>query len=248
MKKKYGLIGYPLKHSFSQKFFTNKFLVENIDAEYLNFEIPSIDEFTSIIKDNADLVGLNVTIPYKEAVMPFLDRIDDEAKRIGAINVIKIEREKDQTMLTGYNSDIVGFQYSISPLIEPHHKKALILGTGGASKAVIEGLKNIGIESTHVSRGKKQENTFLYSELTEEIFKEYTVIVNSSPVGTFPNIDEYPDIPYQYITEKHLLYDLVYNPSQTTFLKKGAEQGAIIKNGAEMLELQAIEAWDTWNK
>lgn len=248
MKKKYGLIGYPLKHSFSQKFFTNKFLVENIDAEYLNFEIPSIDEFTSIIKDNADLIGLNVTIPYKEAVMPFLNRIDDEAKRIGAINVIKIEREKDQTILTGYNSDIVGFQNSISPLIKPHHKKALILGTGGASKAVIEGLKNIGIESTYVSRGKKQENTVLYSELTEEIFKEYTVIVNSSPVGTFPNIDEYPDIPYQYITEKHLLYDLVYNPSQTTFLKKGAEQRATIKNGAEMLELQAIEAWNIWNK
>lgn len=246
--KTYGLIGYPLKHSFSYRFFGEKFSKEKIDAQYLNFEIAHIDRLTDIIKEYTKLQGLNVTIPYKEQVIPFLDELDPTAAAIGAINVIKITRDGEKIYLKGFNSDYIGFRNSISPLIIPEiHRKALILGTGGASKAVEYGLKDLGLETQYVSRSPK-EGIITYNELSQEIIEEHTVIVNASPVGTFPNIEEYPDIPYQFISKNHLLYDLVYNPPITKFLDLGKRQGARIKNGEEMLELQAIAAWHIWNE
>lgn len=246
--KKYGLIGYPLGHSFSRNFFNEKFSSENIDAEYVNFEIPNITEVSSVIKSNPTLHGLNVTIPYKEQIMDYLDEIDGDAKEIGAVNVVKIERVKGKTKLTGYNSDIIGFTRSIESLIEPHHKKALILGTGGSSKAIKHGLEKLGLETKFVSRSKKNEDTLTYNELTPEIMSEYKVIVNCTPVGMYPKADECPDIPYDFITPEHLLYDLLYNPNTTLFMKKGSDKGAIVKNGLEMLLLQAFASWDIWNK
>lgn len=245
--KKYGLIGYPLGHSFSKNFFNEKFHSEDIKAEYVNFEIPNINEFTSVLVDNPNLAGLNVTIPYKEQVIPFLDELDPDAKAIGAVNVIKIIREKGKTKLVGYNSDIIGFIQSIEPLLESQHKKALILGTGGASKAIFHGLKKLGLEAKFVSR-KAQEGMLTYQELTPAIMEEYKVIVNCTPVGMYPRADEFPDIPYECLTPNHLLYDLLYNPDTTLFMKKGADKGAVVKNGLEMLLLQAFGAWDIWNK
>lgn len=244
----FGLIGYPLKHSFSYRFFNEKFTLENISAEYLNFEIPSITDFPNIIESNNNLNGLNVTIPYKEQVIPFLDELDPVAQAIGAVNVIKIIRKDDNTVrLKGYNSDYIGFRDSIAELINPQiHKQAFILGTGGASKAVEYGLKDLNIKSVYVSRSAKN-GALTYGDLDEKIMSEYQIIVNSSPLGTYPNVDECPDIPYNLITEKHLLYDLVYNPPLTKFLALGKANGAKIKNGAEMLELQALAAWKVWN-
>jgi len=243
----YGLIGNPLKHSFSQGFFNDKFRAENIDATYDNFEIPEIEDLKTIIKNNPQLKGLNVTIPYKEQVIPFLDQLSENAKLIGAVNVIKIERiKKDKTKLTGYNSDIIGFMNSIEPLLQPRHKQALILGTGGSAKAVYYGLKQLEIEGTYVSRKKTSSTVLTYSELNEEILKSNMVIVNCTPVGMWPNVDDCPIIPYHLITEEHLLYDLLYNPNETLFMKKGKEQGAKVKNGLEMLLLQAFASWDFW--
>ena len=242
---KYGLIGYPLKHSFSKGYFNEKFAAESTDAEYINFEIPSIKEFKSIIKNNPELKGLNVTIPYKEQVIPYLDNLSENAKLIGAVNVIKIDRIKGKVKLTGFNSDIIGFQQSIEPLI-PSHQQALILGTGGAAKAVFYGLKQLGIVSTYVSREKTSEYVLLYEELTTEIMNAHTIIVNCTPVGMWPNVDECPDIPYEHITDRHLLYDLLYNPNETLFMKRGKERGAIVKNGLEMLLLQAFAGWEFW--
>ena len=275
----YGLIGYPLGHSFSRKFFTEKFEKEEIDAQYLNFEIPSIEEFPEIIKNNPELRGLNVTIPYKQQVMQYLDEISEEAKAIGAVNVVRIERPSPQpspimgreTMrnagnkpdglpikgdmseglrgsLIGYNSDVIGFVESIKPLLKPHHKKALILGTGGASKAIRYGLeKKLGMKTLFVSRSAR-EGMITYEEVTAEVLKEYEVIVNCSPVGMYPHVDECPALPYEAMNENNLLYDLVYNPLETLFMKKGAEQGATVKNGLEMLHLQAIASWKFWEK
>lgn len=245
--KVFGLIGFPLKHSFSYRFFGDKFNKENIDATYLNFEIPKIEDFKEIIKQKG-LIGLNVTIPYKEQVIPFLDDIDPTAKQIGAVNVIKVINKDKKIYTKGYNSDYIGFRNSIADLIKPEiHKKALILGTGGASKAVEYGLKDLGIESTYVSRTQK-DGMLTYDQLNADTLKEHTVIVNASPVGTFPDVEECPQIPYQLLGKNHLLYDLVYNPPLTKFLELGKANGASIKNGAEMLELQAIAAWDIWNK
>lgn len=245
--KKYGLIGYPLGHSFSKNYFNEKFYSEDIDAEYVNFEIPSVDLLLSIIRNNQNLTGLNVTIPYKEKVISYIDKLDDDAQKIGAVNVIKIVREADKTNLIGYNSDILGFTGSIEQLLKPHHKKALILGTGGASKAIFYGLNKLGIESKFVSR-KKHENMFTYEDLNKEIMDEYTVIVNCTPVGMYPHENECPNIPYEFINSNHLLYDLLYNPDTTLFMKKGSEKGATTKNGLEMLLLQADAAWNIWNK
>jgi len=246
---KYGLIGYPLKHSFSRIYFNEKFESENIDAEYVNFEIEDISAFKRIIDGNPNLCGMNVTIPYKEQVIPYLDELDPAtAKRIGAVNVIKVIREGKKTKLVGYNSDILGFTRSIEPYLLPEHKKALILGTGGASKAVLCGLEDLGVESTFVSRTKKNKNVLTYEELTPEVMAEHLVIVNCTPVGMYPNVDVCPNIPYELLTPKHLLYDLLYNPDETLFMKKGAAQGAVVKNGLEMLLLQAFEAWGIWNK
>ena len=239
----YGLIGYPLGHSFSRKFFTEKFEKEGTDAQYLNFEIPSIEEFPNIIKNSSTLRGLNVTIPYKQQVMQHLDEISKEAKAIGAVNVVKVSKEG----LIGYNSDIIGFVNSIRPLLKPHHKKALILGTGGASKAIHYGLEEkLGMETLFVSRTARQ-GMITYEEVTTEVLKEYEIIVNCSPAGMFPHVDECPALPYEDMNERHLLYDLVYNPLETLFMKKGATMGACVKNGLEMLHLQALESWRIWN-
>ena len=246
--EKYGLIGYPLKHSFSKGYFNEKFEAENIDAEYVNFEIPTIEEFKDVITENANLKGLNVTIPYKEQVIPFLDGLSPDAESIGAVNVIKFNRDsKGKLQLIGYNSDIIGFTESIQPLLTPSHKKALILGTGGASKAVFHGLKKLGIESKYVSRTARV-GMFTYKELTKEIIEEYTVIVNCTPVGMYPHVDECPAIPYEFITHNHLLYDLLYNPNTTLFMMKGEAKGAVTKNGLEMLLLQAFAAWEIWQR
>ena len=246
---KYGLIGYPLKHSFSRNYFNEKFASENIDAEYVNFEIEDIAAFKRIIDGNPNLRGMNVTIPYKEQVIPYLDGLDPAtAQRIGAVNVIKIIRKGRKVQLIGYNSDILGFSHSIEPFLQPIHKKALILGTGGASKAVFCGLEDLGVKSTFVSRTKKGPNLLTYDELTPEIMAEHLVIVNCTPVGMYPKVDFCPEIPYECLTPDHLLYDLLYNPDETLFMKKGAEQGATVKNGLEMLLLQAFESWQIWHK
>ncbi|MDR0939431.1 MAG: shikimate dehydrogenase [Mediterranea sp.] len=247
--EKYGLIGYPLRHSFSVNFFNEKFRSENIDAEYVNFEIPSINEFMKVISENLNLQGLNVTIPYKEQVIRFLDELDHDTTKIGAVNVIKIIRpKKGRVKLVGFNSDIIGFTQSIQPLLRPHHQKALILGTGGSSKAIYHGLDNLGIKSTFVSRTHKADGVLTYEELTPEVMEEHTVIVNCTPVGMYPKENFCPNIPYELITPKHLLYDLLYNPDITLFMKKGEARGAEVKNGLEMLLLQAFAAWEIWHR
>ncbi|MDD2298791.1 MAG: shikimate dehydrogenase [Fermentimonas sp.] len=250
----YGLIGFPLKHSFSAGFFTDKFRKENIDAEYLNFEIEDILDIRRVILFNQRLKGLNVTIPYKEKVKPFLNKISAEAEKIGAVNVIKVIRKPGDMYfyeLTGYNTDYIGFKDSLTPLLKPGvNYKALILGTGGASKAVSQALTDIDIEWSYVSRSKSKNNkgrVISYSELSQEIMHTHNIIINASPVGTFPEIESCPDIPYNHLTPEHILYDLVYNPEETMFLRKGKEKGATTKNGLEMLELQALAAWEIWN-
>lgn len=240
---KYGIIGYPLGHSFSRAFFTEKFQREHIDAEYVNFEIPSADMLPGIVQANPNLRGLNVTLPHKEAVIPMLDELSDEAKEIGAVNVIRVRDGR----LKGFNSDIIGFMDSIRPLLKPWHQHALVLGTGGASRAIRVGLQRLGIEWTYVSR-TPAPGRLTYADLTSELMEHYQVIVNCSPVGMFPRVDACPDIPYQLLTDRHLLYDLVYNPQETLFLKRGTEHGAAVKNGLEMLHLQALASWRFWNE
>ena len=245
---KYGLIGYPLGHSFSRDFFNDKFSAENIHAQYQNFEISSIEELPLIIADNPTLMGLNVTIPYKQKVLSYLDDISPEARAIGAVNVVRVKRRGKDTELIGYNSDVIGFVRSIEPLIKPYHKKALILGTGGASKAIRYGLKEkLGIETVFVSRHQRPD-CVTYDDITPEVMREYQVIVNCTPCGMFPHIDECPNIPYEAMTDRHLLYDLVYNPGETLFMKRGAAHGASVKNGLEMLLLQALASWDFWHE
>lgn len=246
--QKYGLIGYPLRHSFSIGYFNEKFHAENIQAEYVNFEIPSIHDFTGIILENPTLSGLNVTIPYKEQVIPFLDEVEKDTAAIGAVNVIKIIRKKGKIKLIGYNSDIIGFTQSIEPLIMPHHKKALILGTGGSAKAVFHGLKKLGIQGHYVSRTPDSQDVIAYKDLTPDVIADHMIIVNCTPVGMYPKVDFCPDIPYHLLTPNHLLYDLLYNPNATLFMKKGEAHGAVTKNGLEMLLLQAFAAWEIWNQ
>lgn len=228
-------------------YFNDKFAAEQIDAEYVNFEIPSIREFKTIVKDHPNLKGLNVTIPYKEQVIPYLDQLSENAKKIGAVNVIKIERNKGKVKkLTGFNSDIIGFKKSLEPLLQPHHRKALVLGTGGAAKAIYYGLQQLGITPTYVAREKQSPDILTYDELNEHDMATHTIIVNCTPVGLWPHVDERPKIPYEYLTGEHLLYDLLYNPNETLFMKSGAEQGATVKNGLEMLLLQAFASWEFW--
>lgn len=243
---KYGLIGYPLGHSFSISYFNQKFADEGLDAVYENFEIPTIDALTEVVETNPNLRGLNVTIPYKEKVMPFLDVVSPEARAIGAVNVIKVEHEGNETVLKGYNSDVIGFTRSIEPMLEKYHKKALILGTGGASKAIQYGLKSLGLESVFVSRYDRPD-TIQYKEITPEIIKEYNVIVNCTPCGMYPHTEECPDLPYEAMDERTILYDLIYNPDETLFMKNGEKYGATTKNGLEMLLLQAFASWDFWH-
>ena len=240
---KYGIIGYPLGHSFSRAFFTEKFQREHIDAEYVNFEIASANMLPGIVQANPNLRGLNVTLPHKEAVIPMLNELSVEAKEIGAVNVIRVRDGR----LKGFNSDIIGFMDSIRPLLKPWHQHALVLGTGGASRAIRVGLQRLGIEWTYVSR-TPAPGRLTYSELTPQLMEHYQVIVNCSPVGMFPHVDACPDIPYHLLTHRHLLYDLVYNPEETLFLKRGSEHGATVKNGLEMLHLQALASWRFWNE
>lgn len=246
--EKYGLIGYPLGHSFSAEFFAGKFRNENIDAAYCNYEIPDVKSLPALIGANPELRGINVTIPHKQAVIPLLDEMSDEARAIGAVNVVRITRKGDTTYLKGYNSDVIGFCRSITPLLRPEiHTQALILGTGGASKAIVHGLEKMGIHTRYVSRTQAQ-GRLTYEDLTPEIISTHRVIVNCSPVGMYPHIEEYPNILYHLLTPNHLLYDLVYNPQETKFLQLGAEQGAVTKNGLEMLHLQALASWDFWHE
>ena len=243
---KYGLIGYPLGHSFSISYFNQRFADEGIDATYENYEIPSIDDLPEIIDRNPNLRGLNVTIPYKEKVIPFLDSISPEARAIGAVNVIRVEHQKNKTLLKGYNSDVIGFTQSIEPMLDPKwHKKALILGTGGASKAINYGLKSLGLETVFVSRYERPD-TIQYQSITPDVVHEYNVIVNCTPLGMYPNTDECPQLPYEAMDSHTILYDLIYNPDQTLFMRKGAKYGAEVKNGLEMLLLQAFASWEFW--
>lgn len=244
--KKYGLIGYPLGHSFSMGYFNEKFKNEAINAVYENFEIPDIQDITTVIGSNPDLAGFNVTIPYKEKVMDYLDYIAPEAAEIGAVNVVKVTHNGERAVLKGFNSDVVGFVNSIKPLLRPLHKKALVLGTGGASKAAEYGLRKLGLETIKVSRTEK-DNTITYGQVTPELLSEYKVIVNCTPCGMAPHFDECPNLPYDSIDDSFLLYDLIYNPEETLFLRKGKEKDATVKNGLEMLLLQAEEGWNIWN-
>ncbi|MBP3251567.1 MAG: shikimate dehydrogenase [Prevotella sp.] len=242
---KYGLIGFPLGHSFSISYHNQRFADEGINAKYLNFEIPSIEELPQVLSQNPELKGLNVTIPYKEKVLEFLDYISPEARAIGAVNVIRVVHEGKKTMLRGYNSDVIGFTQSIEPMIESYHKKALILGTGGSSKAIAYGLRTLGIEPVMVSRYQRPK-TIQYQDITPEVVKEYSIIVNCTPVGMFPHVDECPQLPYEALDERNILYDLIYNPDETLFMRRGAAQGASVKNGLEMLLLQAFASWEFW--
>lgn len=256
MTVKYGLLGHPLGHSFSKKFHNERFQRLGIDSIYENYDLDDVQDLIPILISSSDLQGLNVTIPYKQAIIPFLDEIDPLAKRIGAVNVVKIKHitEEDPLygitkvkglFLKGYNSDFIGFTDSIKPMLSEVNKKAFILGTGGASKAIFVALQELGIESTFVSRTKK-ENCYTYDELNKEILDQYTVIVNCSPVGMFPHVDECPAIPYECLTEDHVCFDAVYNPEVTMFMKRAKEYGAKVKCGYEMLVGQAIASYDIW--
>ena len=320
MTCEYGLLGYPLGHSFSRAFFLEKFAREGIDATYLNFELPSADLLQQVIAEHPGLRGLNVTLPHKQAVIPLLDELSDEARAIGAVNVIRITRQGGRAHLKGFNSDIIGFMDSIRPLLKPHHTRALVLGTGGASKAICHGLEKLGIEWRYVSRKRQTatpapapdgpitvpsafpkspitapsaspekpitapsgspegpltpkapapdgpitapsaspknpitvpsgspEGPLTYSDLTPSFIADYTVIVNCTPLGMFPRIDSSPELPYAALSKHHLLFDLVYNPGITQFMRQGRRFGATVKNGLEMLHLQADASWDFWN-
>ena len=242
----YGLVGHPLGHSFSAGYFAEKFVREGIDATYTNFDFPDIAQLTTLIAESPQLKGVNVTIPHKQAVIPLLDALSDEAREIGAVNVVRIMREADGTVRTkGFNSDVIGFTNSLRPLLKPHHQRALVLGCGGASRAIVYGLRKLGVIPTYVSR-TKAEGRLTYEELTPSVLAEHHIIVNCSPVGTFPNVDEAPKLPYHLLTPLHLCYDLVYNPLETAFMRKASAQGAVVKNGLEMLHLQAEAAWEMW--
>ncbi|TBN06423.1 shikimate dehydrogenase [Hyunsoonleella flava] len=242
---KLGLLGKNISYSFSRNYFKNKFEKENITGvSYENFDIESISSFPEIINNTEGLKGLNVTIPYKEAVIPYLDKLNKKAKAIGAVNTIKVTKKGK---LVGYNTDCYGFINSLKPFLKKYHKKALILGTGGASKAVVYTLRERGITCHYVSRTTKNNVKFTYHDLDDGIISKYQIIINCSPVGTFPDIENCPKIPYEAITKKHILFDLIYNPEETTFLRLGKQKGATVINGLNMLKLQAEKAWSIWN-
>ena len=245
---KYGLIGFPLGHSFSIGYFNQKFADEGINAKYENFEISSITQLEEVLDLNPNLRGLNVTIPYKEKVIEYLDSVTPEAQAIGAVNVIRVIHEGKKIRLKGYNSDVIGFTQSIETMLDKKwHKKALILGTGGASKAVSYGLKSLGLDTVYVSRYQRP-GTIQYESITPEVVKEYNVIVNCTPVGMYPHTEECPPLPYEAMDRHTILYDLIYNPDETLFMKRGREYGAEVKNGLEMLLLQAFASWEFWHE
>lgn len=243
----FGLIGFPLTHSFSKRFFTEKFEDEGIEnCKYQLFPIAQASELAELIEAQPSLNGLNVTIPHKLGVMPLLNDIDSAAKEIGAVNCIAIDQSGEKPFLKGYNTDAYGFEESLKPLLKPHHKKALVFGDGGAAQAVKYVLEKLGIGYLSVVRNPA-EGAILYSAVNAAMLQEYTLLINTTPLGMLPNLDSYPPIPYQHVTDQHLAYDLVYNPEETTFLTKCAAQGGTIKNGLEMLYLQAERSWEIWN-
>jgi shikimate dehydrogenase len=245
--RKFGLIGYPLGHSFSKKYFSEKFENENItDCYYENFPLQEIALFRNLILDEPDLAGLNVTIPWKSEIIGFLDTISMEASEIGAVNVIRFSRNGDRLTLHGYNSDVIGIRDSLIPYIKPSLRKAIVLGTGGSSKAVCFVIKKLGIEITHVSRNRS-EGKISYADITPSLIEEAGLIVNTTPLGMYPNTDGCPELDYSHLTERHILFDLVYNPEVTTFLRKGSENGCTVISGLKMLHSQAEKAWQIWN-
>ena len=245
--KKFGLIGYPLGHSFSVPYFESKFKAEGIDAEYKNYPLGEISEFRALVSEQNDMIGLNVTVPYKQAIIPFLDALSHKARLIQAVNTICFCRKKGRLNLIGHNTDIHGFGKSLKEHLKEHHTTALVLGTGGSSKAVTFVLSELGIGYQMVSR-KAGEERLTYSELDEAIIKNSPLIINTTPLGMFPQLESFPDIPYGAISPDHLLFDLVYNPEKTRFLSMGKEQGASIVNGSDMLVYQAEGSWEIWNK
>ena len=246
IRKRFGLLGRNISYSFSKGYFTEKFNKDKLfeGCTYENFDIPEITAFPEIIKKTPDLKGLNVTIPYKEVVIPYLDKLSKKATAIGAVNTIRFTKKGN---LKGYNTDYYGFMKSLEPLLEPHHKKALILGTGGASKGVAYALKELGSSYTFVSR-EAREGVIDYDRINAATFDNYQIIINATPLGTSPNTEAFPLIPYECFTPKHIAYDLIYNPAETQFLKKAAARGAVTKNGQDMLIFQAEKAWKIWNK
>jgi shikimate dehydrogenase len=244
----FGLIGYPLSHSFSADYFKQKFINSHIyDAEYRLFPLNSISELPELIKRHPDLQGFNITIPYKVKALPCINNVSKVATEVGAVNCVKIERTDSNLKLFGYNTDVHGFRESLLPLLKPYHYNALILGTGGAAKAVSYSLLELGISYTMVSRNREDKTSLHYSQLNEQIIMDNLLIINTSPVGMYPETEMAPDIPYQFLDEKHLLFDLIYNPAETLFLKKGRKSGAATINGLQMLELQAEKSWEIWN-
>lgn len=243
MKRTFGLIGKKLSHSFSKDYFEKKFLQLGVNDEYKNYELDSIEQFSSLFSGE-NIAGLNVTIPYKESVLPFLNSLSAEAREIGAVNCIQIKNSQ----LVGHNTDFYGFKQSIKPFLEPQHERALILGTGGSSKAVAYALKSVGVDVFFVTTSqKKGSNYFFYSELNQIILNAFKLLVNTTPLGMFPEVDNSPAIPYEFIGKEHLCYDLIYNPEETMFLKKSKEQKAVTMNGLSMLQLQAEKSWEIWN-
>jgi shikimate dehydrogenase len=247
--KQYGLIGFPLSHSFSAGYFAQKFADEHIsDAVYENFPLDTIQQFDELLKKYPNLSGLNVTIPYKEQIIPYLHELDKAAREVEAVNTIKFIEADGKIILKGYNTDIYGFETSISPYLSTSSRKALILGTGGASKAVYYVLHKRGIYCDYISRSATRQHVLkTYEELTADDLQDYQVIINTTPLGMYPNTVECPPLPYEGITSGHILFDLIYNPSETLFLSKGKTQGAITVNGLEMLRLQAEKSWKIWN-
>lgn len=244
-----GLIGFPLEHSFSERYFNERFARLGYDfIEYRNFPLEDIEELPELLELIPEICGLNVTSPHKRSVLKFLNEIDSEAQEVGSVNTITIRREDDGLWLKGYNTDIVGFEKSFVSLLEPHHTAALILGTGGAARAVAFVLRKLGIEYRFVSRSFKQEDAMLYSELDRDVFEYFSIIINATPLGMFPKVSLYPPIPYEHITHKHLLFDLIYNPELTKFLEFGKEKGAKISNGLKMLYEQADAAWEIFSR
>lgn len=243
MKRLFGLIGYPLSHSFSKRYFSEKFQLEGLpDYEYELYPIPEIGSLPDLLKEHPILEGINVTIPYKEQVIAYLHELSPVVEEIGACNCIRIRNGK----LTGFNTDVIGFEQTLSRKLMPHHRHALVLGTGGAAKAVHYVLRQKSISFLQIGRTQRGE-ILDYSAVTPELLSKHTLIINTTPMGMYPNVDEAPDLPYESLTPEHYLYDLVYNPDKTLFLQKGEEQGAAIENGADMLVIQADASWDIWN-
>ncbi len=244
---KYGLLGYPLGHSFSRKFFLDKFEKEKINAVFENFEFEKAEEMIETIKVNPELQGFAITIPHKQNIIPLLNETDAAIGRIGAVNCVRVSRDNTKIHLKGYNTDVIGFEESFKEYLKPSHQKALILGTGGASLAVKYVLENLGLSYEVVSR-RKTATTLCYEDITPEKMCEVQVIINTTPLGMYPKVDTCPHLPYESVTANHYFYDLVYNPLETLFLTKAKEQGATIKAGMDMLELQAEANWKIWNK